>query len=72
VGRRASPTWPAARATTKQGQPRRLMVVESDMKMQDKLREVFKRNGYRVLVSSDPHRVLNRFLRSRRPPTLFC
>ncbi len=44
-----------------QGQPRRLMVVESDMKMQDKFREVFKRNGYRVLVSSDPERVLNRF-----------
>ncbi len=44
-----------------QGQPRRLMVVESDMKMQDKFREIFKRNGYRVLVSSDPERVLNRF-----------
>jgi serine/threonine protein kinase len=44
-----------------QGQPRRLMVVESDMKMQDKLRDVFKRNGYRVLVSSDPYRVLDRF-----------
>lgn len=44
-----------------QGQPRRLMVVESDMKMQDMLRDVFKRNGYRVLVSSDPYRVMNRF-----------
>jgi eukaryotic-like serine/threonine-protein kinase len=43
------------------GQPRRIMVVESDVKMQDTLRELFKRNGYRVLVSSDPHRALNRF-----------
>ncbi len=44
-----------------QGQPRRLMIVESDVKMQDKLRELFKSNGYRVLVSSDPERVLDRF-----------
>ena len=43
------------------GQPRRLMVIESDVKMQDMLRELFKRNGYRVLVSSDPQRVLQRF-----------
>lgn len=43
------------------GQPRRLMVVESDVKMQDMLRDVFKRNGYRVLVSSDPERVMQRF-----------
>lgn len=43
------------------GQPRKLMIVESDVKMQDTLREQFKRNGYRVLVSSDPNRVLSRF-----------
>jgi serine/threonine-protein kinase len=43
------------------GQPRKLMIVESDVKMQDMLREQFKRNGYRVLVSSDPNRVLSRF-----------
>lgn len=43
------------------GQPRRLMVVESDVKMQDMLRDLFKRNGYRVLVSSDPERVMQRF-----------
>jgi serine/threonine-protein kinase len=29
--------------------------------MQDKLRELFKKNGYRVLVSSDPDRVMQRF-----------
>jgi serine/threonine-protein kinase len=43
------------------GQPRKLMVVESDVKMQDMLRELFKSNGYRVLVTSDPERVLERF-----------
>ena len=30
------------------------MIVESDVKMQDTLREQFKRNGYRVLVSATP------------------
>jgi serine/threonine-protein kinase len=37
------------------------MIVESDVKMQDTLRELFKKNGYRVLVLSDPERVLSRF-----------
>ena len=32
------------------------MIVESDVKMQDMLRELFKKNGYRVLVLSDPDR----------------
>ncbi|MEM6330197.1 MAG: serine/threonine-protein kinase [Planctomycetota bacterium] len=44
------------------GQPRRLMVVESDTKRQDVLRELFKRNGYRVLVTSDPERAMTRFM----------
>lgn len=43
------------------GDPRRLMVVESDVKRQDIFRDLFKRNGYRVLVSSDPERTLKRF-----------
>jgi serine/threonine protein kinase len=60
-GPSGKPDLASSEGHDQQGQPRRLMVVESDMKMQDKLREVFKRNGYRVLVSSDPHRVLNRF-----------
>jgi CheY-like chemotaxis protein len=37
------------------------MIVESDVKMQDMLRDLFKSNGYRVLVTSDPARVLDRF-----------
>lgn len=49
-----------------QGQPRKLMIVESDVKMQDMLRDLFKKNGYRVLVSSDPERALNRFFADPR------
>lgn len=44
-----------------QGEPRRLMVVESNVKMQDVLRELFKQHGYRVLVASDPDRAIDRF-----------
>lgn len=44
-----------------QGQPRKLLIIESDVKMQDMLRELFKKNGYRVLVMSDPARVMDRF-----------
>lgn len=60
-GRTAGADLASSEGIDANGQPRRLMVVESDVKMQDKLRELFKQNGYRVLVSSDPHRVLNRF-----------
>jgi serine/threonine-protein kinase len=52
------------------GQPRKLMIVESDVKMQDKLRELFKQHGYRVLVSSDPERTLSRFFADSRAADL--
>lgn len=42
------------------GEPRKLMVVESDFKMQDLFRELFKKCGYRVLVTSDPERLFER------------
>lgn len=42
------------------GEPRKLMVVESDHKMQDLFRDLFKKQGYRVLVMSDPERGLQR------------
>ncbi|MEM9185918.1 MAG: serine/threonine-protein kinase [Planctomycetota bacterium] len=45
-----------------EGRPRRIMIVESDTKRQDVMRELFKRNGYRVLVSSDPQRAQARFV----------
>jgi serine/threonine-protein kinase len=53
-----------------QGQPRKLMIVESNMKMQDRLRELFRQHGYRVLVSSDPERTLGRFFADSRAADL--
>ncbi|QDT68229.1 Serine/threonine-protein kinase PK-1 [Planctomycetes bacterium MalM25] len=44
------------------GKPHRILVVESDTKRQDVLRELFKRNGYRVLVATDGGRALSRFV----------
>ena len=49
-----------------QGEPRKLMIVESDVKMQDMLRELFKKNGYRVLVLGDPERAMTRFFDDNR------
>ncbi len=37
------------------------MVVESDGSVQDVFREGFRRAGYRVLVTADPVRAVNRF-----------
>ena len=49
-----------SKATTTNGQPRKLMIVESDQKMQDVFRELFKKQGYRVLVTVDPDRLFQR------------
>ena len=43
------------------GQPRVVMVIEGDTKMQDALRDGLKKKGYRVLVTADPQRALDRF-----------
>jgi hypothetical protein len=43
------------------------MIIESDVKMQDMLRELFKKNGYRVLVMSDPDRALDRDSAKSKP-----
>ncbi|HVS35239.1 MAG TPA: serine/threonine-protein kinase [Gemmataceae bacterium] len=54
-----------AAATGKGGGPsgagRSLFVVESDERLQDAVRDKFKEMGYRVLISSDPQRALDRF-----------
>jgi len=42
------------------GEPRKLMIVEADHKMQDLFRELFKKQGYRVLVTTDPERLFQR------------
>ena len=56
------------------GLPRRLMIVESDTKRQDLLRDLFKRNGYRVLIASDTERGLQRFVSDpdAASTVLFC
>ena len=43
------------------GNPRKLMVIEGDATLQNAFREKFKRNGYRVLMTSDPQRALSMF-----------
>ena len=48
------------------GEPRKVMVVESDTKMQDLFRELFKKRGYRVLVTSDPDRLFQRFYENNK------
>jgi CheY-like chemotaxis protein len=42
------------------GNPRKLMIVESDHKSQDVFRDLFKKVGYRVLVTVDPDRLFQR------------
>lgn len=56
------------------GNPRRILVVESDTKRQNVLRDLFKRNGYRVLVATDGSRALSRFISdpSAADIVLFC
>ena len=44
----------------KKAEQKAVMVVESDIEMQNIFREAFKKAGYRVLVISDPERALER------------
>jgi CheY-like chemotaxis protein len=50
------------------------MVVESNVPMQDILRERLKKRGYRVLITSDPDRALARFAESPQVAdcAIFC
>jgi serine/threonine-protein kinase len=65
-GRRTEQELSSNEGHDQEGQPRKLMIVESDVKMQDMLRELFKKNGYRVLVLGDPERALGRFFDDQR------
>jgi serine/threonine-protein kinase len=44
-----------------EGSSRSVMIIESNVDMQNVLRRGLKRRGYRVLVISDPQRALERF-----------
>ncbi|MDX1964006.1 MAG: serine/threonine-protein kinase [Pirellulales bacterium] len=46
---------------------RSLMIIESNTGHQDVFRELFKKNGFRVLMSSDPNRPANTFNEHERP-----
>ncbi|HMP07625.1 MAG TPA: protein kinase [Lacipirellulaceae bacterium] len=59
-GRDGEADGPALEGCDDNGHARRLMVVESDQRMQDLLRELFKKQGYRVLVTVDPERLFQR------------
>jgi tRNA A-37 threonylcarbamoyl transferase component Bud32/CheY-like chemotaxis protein len=43
------------------GGPKSVFVVESDLKLQDALREKLKEIGYKVFIAADPIRALDRF-----------
>ena len=47
--------------TSAEGHGKTILVVESDVGMQDLLRKQLKKHGYRVLVIGDPKRALARF-----------
>ncbi len=52
---------PAAAAAGRRHRPRRtLMFVESNVQLQNIIRERLKNSGYRVLVTADPERALSR------------
>jgi serine/threonine-protein kinase len=58
----------------REGENHSVMVVESNIEMQDALRDSLKRRGYRVLVISDAQRALGRFEGSEKPAevVIFC
>jgi serine/threonine protein kinase len=56
-----------ATALAADSQRRGLMIVESNVKMQDVFRQELKKAGYRVLVISDPQRALERYQDEKKP-----
>ena len=60
--------------TDREGESRSVMIVEANAEMQDALRDLLKRRGYRVLVIGDAQRGLARFEDSTAPCdcVIFC
>ena len=58
----------------REGEGHSVMVVESNIEMQDALRDALKRRGYRVLVVGDVERAIGRFTQGDPPAqcALFC
>ncbi len=61
VGKNESQTDPAA-ASVSRGSKWTVMFVEANPEMQDAIRKGFKSVGYRVLITVDPNRAMDRFL----------
>ncbi|HEV2970703.1 MAG TPA: protein kinase [Pirellulales bacterium] len=57
----------ASAAADQPGKNRPVMIVESNARAQDLLRDQLKKNGYRVLVTSDPQRPLAWFAEGKQP-----
>ena len=45
----------------REGEDRKIMLIESNVKLQDAIRDALKKRGYRVLVFGSPSRALQRF-----------
>jgi eukaryotic-like serine/threonine-protein kinase len=58
----------------REGENHSIMVVESNIEMQDALRDLLKRRGYRVLVIGDAGRALTRWEADEKPAeaVIFC
>jgi len=59
----------------REGEGHSVMIVESNIEMQDTLRDLLKRRGYRVLVIGDCQRAIARWETSNEPPAecvIFC
>lgn len=59
----------------REGEGHSVMIVESNIEMQDALRDLLKRRGYRVLVVGDAQRAIGRFEMGGDPPAecvVFC
>lgn len=56
-----------ANALASDSQRHGVMVVEANVKMQDVFRQELKRAGYRVLVTGDPRRAVERFQDEKKP-----
>ncbi|HRX81580.1 MAG TPA: protein kinase, partial [Pirellulaceae bacterium] len=63
------------RLLEREGEGHSVMIVESNIEMQDALRDLLKRRGYRVLVVGDARRAIGRFEMGGDPPAecvVFC
>ena len=61
VSRQQAEDFAKAMAAREEGKDKTVLLIESNQKVQNSLREKLKKIGYRVLITSDPQRGLERF-----------